>query len=750
MKRNPGGTLAANGPKISSSIGVLFSKKSVAGGVLLALMLATCILAAQQPAGKPLPPLPATPKKPVIDVYHGIKVEDDYQWLENWNDPAVRAWSNEENRRARAFLASLPARNAIDQRLLALARKTSASYGDFQYRNGFLFALKFQPPKQQPFLVTLKSPNDTASERMVVDPNRIDPSGTTAIDFYVPSRDGKLVAVSLSKGGSENGALHVYRVSTGEPLPDVIPRVNKGTAGGSAAWNDDGTGFYYTRYPSPGERPVKDLDFYQQIYFHKLGAPVSEDTYSLGKKFPRIAEIALQSSPDGRYILATVANGDGGQFEHFLVGPQGQWTQITHFQDGITQAVFGEDSALYLLSQKGAPRGSIVLIPLSQPSLASARTIVPQAEDVIQSFVPVAHRLYVTDIWGGPSDVRVFSLEGHTLGKVLLDPVSAVNGLIALSGDTLLFQSESYLRPPAWYEVTAGSLKPIRTALWTEPAVNFSDTEVIRALARSEDGTRVPMTILMRKGTQLDGENPTLLTGYGGFGISLTPSYSFSRRVWLDQGGIWVIANLRGGGEYGEEWHREGMLTKKQNVFDDFTACAEYLIGKRYTSPKKLAIEGGSNGGLLMGAALTQHPGLFRAVVSFVGIYDMIREEITTPNAVFNTTEFGTIQNLRDFRALLAYSPYQHVKNGVAYPAVLFFTGANDPRVNPMQSRKMTARLQAASSSGLPILLRTSANTGHIQSSLNEELMEIADMDAFLFRELGVKVRLAPLKESSY
>jgi prolyl oligopeptidase len=701
--------------------------------ILMSAWLASGTQAAQQP-------VPSTPKKPAVDVYHGIKVEDDYQWLENWNDPAVRAWSNEENVHARAFLAALPARNAIDKRLLALARNISASYGEIQYRNGLLFALKFQPPKQQPFLVTLRSANDTASERVVVDPNKIDPSGTTAIDFYVPSQDGRFVAVSLSKGGSENGTLHIYRVATGEPLPDVIPRVNKGTAGGSAAWNDEGTGFYYTRYPSPGERPAKDLDFYQQIYFHKLGTPVRQDAYSLGKDFPRIAEIALQSSPNGHYTLATVANGDGGQFEHFLLGPAGGWDQITHFQDGITKAVFGEDSALYVLSQKGAPRGSILRIPLSHPSLAAAQTIVPQSEDVIQSFAPAAHRLYVTDIWGGPSDLRAFSLDGHTLGKVLVEPVSAVSGLRALSGDVLLFQSESYLRPPAWYEIVPPSFKPVRTALWTKPAANFSDTEVVRAFARAKDGTRVPMTILMRKGTSLDGTNPTLLTGYGGFGISLTPSYGFSRRIWLDQGGVWVIANLRGGGEYGEEWHHEGMLTKKQNVFDDFAACAEYLIRKRYTNPKKLAIEGGSNGGLLMGAALTQHPGLFRAVVSFVGIYDMIREEITTPNAVFNTTEFGTIKNLGDFKALLAYSPYQHVKNGVAYPAVLFFTGANDPRVNPMQSRKMTARLQAATSSGQPILLRTSSNTGHIQSSLNEELMEIADMDAFLFRELGVDV----------
>ncbi len=686
-----------------------------------------------------LPPLPPTPKKPVIDVYHGVKVEDDYQWLENWNDPTVRAWSDAQNRRARAFLAALPARDEIYHRLLALAGKSSASYSDMKYRAHMLFAIKFQPPKQQPILVTLNSALDPSSERVIVDPNRIDPTGTTAIDFYEPSPDGRYVAVSLSRGGSENGTLHVYDVRTSRPLPDVIPRVNKGTAGGSVAWTASGSGLYYTRYPSPGERPAQDLDFFQEIYFHKLGAPGSSDRYSLGKNFPRIAEIALHTSSDGRYILAVVANGDGGQFEHFLLTSQGTWRQITRFADGDTQAVFGEDQALYLLSQKGTPRGSILRLPLSNPSLASARTVVPEGHEVVESFLPTARRLYVSDIWGGPSDLRVFSLRGRPVGKIAIEPVSSVGDLVRLSGDELIFESQSYRRPPAWYRFEPSLPAPVRTALWEKSAVDFSDIQVIRAFAVSKDGTRIPMSILMRKGTPLDGRNPTLLTAYGGFGISLTPSYGFSRRIWFDQGGVWVIANLRGGGEYGEDWHRQGMLTKKQNVFDDFAACAEYLTAKGYTRASKLAIEGGSNGGLSMGAELTQHPKLFRAVVSFVGIYDMLREEATTPNAVFNTTEFGSVKNAQQFKALLAYSPYQHVTDGTAYPAVLFFTGANDPRVNPMQSRKMTARLQAATSSGLPILLRTSSNSGHIQSSLNEEVMEIADADAFLFNQLGVE-----------
>jgi len=303
----------------------------------------------------------------------------------------------------------------------------------------------------------------------------------------------------------------------------------------------------------------------------------------------------------------------------------------------------------------------------------------------------------------------------------------------------LLLNAESYLHPAAWYRYDPASGKLDKTALAGKFPVDFSDAEVVREFATSKDGTRVPINIIRRKGTRLDGKNPLMLTGYGGFGISESPGFHPFARLWLDRGGVYVIANLRGGGEFGEDWHSAGRLTNKQNVFDDFAACAEYLIRAGYTSPGKLAIIGGSNGGLLMGAALTQHPEMFRAVVSFVGVYDMLRTEAITANAVYSITELGTIKDPEQFKALFAYSPYHHVTNGTAYPAVLFLTGANDPRVNPANSRKMTARLQAASSSGLPILLRTSSTSGHRASSLDEGLAQQADVYAFLFHELGME-----------
>jgi prolyl oligopeptidase len=314
--------------------------------------------------------------------------------------------------------------------------------------------------------------------------------------------------------------------------------------------------------------------------------------------------------------------------------------------------------------------------------------------------------------------------------------------MVHTTGDDVLYRTSTYLQPPAWYHYEVKSATSVLTALVEISPANFDDADVVREFATSKDGTRVPLNIIFRKGTQLDGSNPALLTGYGGFEISETPHFlgSFGR-VWLDQGGVYVVANLRGGGEYGEEWHNAGKLTHKQNVFDDFIACAEHLIQRKYTSPAHLAILGGSNGGLLMGAALTQRPQLFRAVVSYVGIYDMLRNE-RDPNGSFNVTEYGTVRNPIEFKALYAYSPYHHVKDGTDYPAVLFLTGENDHRVNPFNSRKMTARLQAANRSSHPILLRTSSSSGHgFGTALNEEVEQDADVFAFLFDQLGIEFR---------
>jgi len=607
-----------------------------------------------------------------------------------------------------------------------------------RYRGGALFALKSQPPKEQPLLIWMKPAADPATEKVVVDPNRIDAKGGTEIDFFEPSHNGKLVAVSLSQGGSESGDVHVYDASNGQPLADVIPRANNGTAGGSVAWRQDDQGFYYTRYPRAGERPAADLDFYQQVWFHKLGTPVSADTYSLGKDFPRIAEISLSASGDGRYILAQMANGDGGEFAHYLLGPNGQWTQVTRLADSVTRTAFGGNDSLWLVSRQGSPMGKILRLPLSNPRLAGAPTVVPESKSAIQEIVATAHRLYVVDQAGGPMQVRVFDEKGASKGLIPLAPSSSVGQVVGLESDDVLVLSETWLEPPAWSRFDAATGRLQATALRKTATADYSDTEVLRQFAVSKDGTRVPLNIIQRKGTELDGNNPVVLYGYGGYGISLAPQYDIGLRPLLDRGVIYAVANLRGGGEYGDAWHRAGMLTRKQNVFDDFAACAQWLIEQGYTNPRRLAIEGGSNGGLLMGAALTQHPELYAAVVAHVGIYDMLRVELS-PNGAFNVTEFGTVKEDDRFKALHAYSPYHHVVDGVQYPAVLFLTGANDPRVEPANSRKMTARLQA-SGSKQPVYLRTTDSAGHgIGTALSERIAQSVDVDAFLFAMLNVK-----------
>ncbi len=703
--------------------------------LVIALAVTAFSLSAAFAGEAPTPP--STDKAPVTDQYHGVDVTDDYRWLENWDDPAVPKWSDAQNDYTRSILDSIPERGAIRDYLAEIMGGESVDYYGLKYRNGVLFAYKWQPPKEQELLITLKSPDDPSSEHIILDVNELDAEGTTSIDFYVPSLDAKLIAVSISEFGSELGTVHVYDVATGKELGDLIPRVNGPTAGGDVAWNADGSGFYYSRYPAPGERPDEELLFYQQVYYHKLGTPLEEDKYAIGKEFPHIAEIQLESSPDGQFILATVANCDGGEYAHYLLAPSGQWTQVTHFEDLIPTVTFGPDNSMYLLSNKGTPRGRIISLAAGETDLSKASVLVEESEVSIRSFVATPSFLYVVDLDGGPSQMRVVNLDDKQQKDVPVGSMVSVRGLTRMNGDIILLRRSSYTEPPAWYRFDPEQWQATSTALFKSSPVKFDDIEIVREFAVSKDGTRVPINIMRPRGVKLDGTNPTLLYGYGGYGISMTPGFSAKHRLWFDQGGIYAVANLRGGGEYGEEWHLAGNLTKKQNVFDDFAACAQHLIDTGYTNPAKLAIQGGSNGGLLMGAAFTQHPDLFGAVVSSVGIYDMVRVELD-PNGVFNITEFGTVTNPDHFKAIHAYSPYHNVTEGTPYPPILFLTGQHDGRVNPGQSRKMTARMQVASNSGKPILLRTSAKSGHGSGGLSQSIERQADIYAFILKELNM------------
>ncbi len=562
---------------------------------------------------------PRTEKKPVTDTYHGVKVMDDYRWLENFDNPAVKAWANAENGYARQYLDALPDRKQILDELFRYDDAQPPHYVQIQIK-GEIFALKRDPKKQHDVLVALPSLGPGVGDRVIVDPDAMDPKHSTAIDFFVPSRDGKRVAVSLSTGGSERGDVRVFETATGKQLSDFVPGVNGGTAGGSLAWNGDGSGFYYTRYPRGKEREPANMDFYQQIYFHRLGDETEQDRYSAGKDFPRIAEIVLHSSPDGRYIAAVVANGDGGEFWHYLLGPNGEWRQIAKLSDKVIGLAFGYHEDVYLLSRLNAPMGKVLRMP-AKGTLSDAKEVVPASDVVIEEMQPVPSGLYVADLAGGPSQARFFGVDGGLEAKLPVPPISSVSALTA-SGEHALFRMESYLEGGAWYLFDPGTGQLKKAGLDSSvPSIAAADYyEAVREFATSKDGTKVPVNIIRKKGIKLDASHPTLLYAYGGYGISMNPVFlSTQQGAAGERLASTPWQTFAGGGEFGEQWHEQGNLTRKQNVFDDFTASAELLIGRGYTNSNKLTILGGSTGGLLMGAALTQHPELYRAVVSFVG-----------------------------------------------------------------------------------------------------------------------------------
>lgn len=694
-----------------------------------------------------VPTPPQTEKISVTDSYHGVSVEDQYRWLEDGNDPKVKAWVAAQNAYSQAYLSKLPQRDSIVSFLKAARQKEQVRYRDLQCAGGLLFALKRDPQKSASSLVVFHSPEDQASERTVVDLNTLAKGQLFQASWYKPSPDRTMVGMALGTGGSEDAALYVFDVATGKQIGEPVPRVQFATAGGDMAWTGDGKGFYYTRYPQGNERPAEDANFYQQVYYHLLGSSATQDRYVLGKEFPRIGETALETAHDGKSILVTVEDGDGGKYEHFLIAADGTINQITHFDDKVVDIQFGADDSLWLLSHSKSDRGELDHLAAGSVKLSDAVPVVPPMRGSIEGigsvgemrhFLAADHKLYVTVVDGGPEEILQFDLQGKSEGKVPVPNVASVSTLVPLTGDAFLYNAETYTQPPQWFRYN-GAGAPQGLPFKTDTGISLADIEVRREFATSKDGTKVPMTVLMRKGTRLDGANPAFLTGYGGYGISTTPHFlgAFGR-LWFEHGGVYVEANIRGGAEYGESWHTGGNLLNKQNVFDDFAACARYLIDAKYTSPQHLAIEGGSNGGLLMGAELTQHPQMFRVVLSEVGIYDMLRVELD-PNGSFNVTEFGTVKDPALFRALYAYSPYHHVGAGTKYPAVLFVTGDNDHRVNPAHSRKMTAELQAATSSGLPVLLRTNANAGHgVSTDKDEALEERADIYSFLFAQLGI------------
>ena len=681
-------------------------------------------------------PVVETPRIPVTTSYHGVEVTEDYRWLEDDTSEDTIAWTKAQQHLTGSYFDAVPWRATLRARVEELLRSERTMYRSLVSGGSTYFALKEQTPRQQPFLVALDDLDDTTGERIVVDPDAIDPSGETTIDWFVPSPDGRRVAVSLSEHGTEDGTLYVYDVEGGEVVDEAIPHVN--LMGGSMAWRQDGSGFWYTRCADPA-------GLRQQVWFHELGGADDQPDVPEGFADPEIAENFLTASPDGRWLMDRVQKGDGGEWQVFVrrQEPEGTWWQLADIPDKCPYAVLGT-GALYLLSRRDAPRGKVLRLELTEgATVADAEEIVPASHLVIEDLALTDGTVWVADMDGGPQQLRAFDLAGRPLPTPEIPPVSSVSsytdGLSRLGPDRVAWSCESFTQPPTWWVADdGGAARP--TAVAASSAVDLSGYEVTREFAVSPDGTRVPLNIISAPGTPRDGSAPALLTAYGGYAISLVPMFDRESMLWLEQGGVLVIANIRGGGEYGEEWHHAGRLAQKQNCFDDFIACADHLVDAGITSRDRLAILGGSNGGLLMGAVLTQRPDLARAVVAAVPVMDSLRSETTT-NGRFNTTEFGTVDDPEIFAALLAYSPYHNVVDGSDYPAVLLTAGENDSRVEAWHAKKMAARLQAANSSGRLVLLRLEA-TGHLTGSLDQSIDEATDLHAFLFDQLGLGYRL--------
>jgi prolyl oligopeptidase len=679
---------------------------------------------------------------PARDTYHGVTVTDPYRWLEQGDDPQVKAWVAAQNARSRAYLDALPVRSAIAAELKRIEEASSVADTGIVEAGGRLFALTYFPGQQQPQLSMLALSGDPATRRPVLDPAKISADGSIAIDWFKPSPDGRVIAVSLSRNGSEDGTLHLYEVDSGRELEPPIPHVQFPTGGGSAAWTSDGKGFWYTRYPGDAASEA-DRHFNQQAYFHRLGSDAGRDPLVLATKdgLPRTAEIFLSNPGGAAGALASVQLGDGGEWQHFVLSPTGARLAIPYAAK-VKAATLDRDGTIYAISVKDAPNGKLLRFA---PGQSTPTTLLPEGkialvtDPVDEAIVVSGDRLYLSAIDGGPTVIMSLGKDGRGLRTLDVPPVSSASQMVAMPGGDLLYRVRSYTHPSRVLLWKPALGRSIETPITLTSPLDMSDFAVERVFATSKDGTKVPMTLVTKKGAKRDGRIPTLLYGYGGYGVNLSPGFlNLMAYMIVKAGGAYAIANIRGGGEYGERWHQQGMLTRKQNVFDDFAAAAEWLKSNKVTSTDKLAIMGGSNGGLLMGATMTQHPDIAKAVVSEVGIYDMLRVELD-PNGSFNVSEFGSVKDPAQFKALYAYSPLHHVRAGVQYPAVFLATGDNDGRVNPMHSRKFAAALQA-SGSGAPVYLRTSAKAGHGHgSSLDESIALEADVAAFLFDQLGLR-----------
>ncbi|HEX3275503.1 MAG TPA: prolyl oligopeptidase family serine peptidase [Gemmatimonadales bacterium] len=679
---------------------------------------------------------PPTRVVDAVEILHGETLPDPYRWLEQGDDPDTRAWTERQNAVTEAWLAAVPGRAAIRQRLDELLAIGAISVPT--PARGRYFYQRRDGRQNQPVLY-VRDGHDGA-DRVAVDPNALDPAGITALDWYYPSDDGRLLAYGLSRDGSEQSVLHVLEVDSGIIRPERIER----TRAADLAWLPDGSGFYYTRYPAPDTVPAGEEHYHRSIYFHSLGADPAADPLVYR---PREKEFwpGVGLSPDGRWLLVSVAR-TFDQTDLYLgdrTAGGGIVPPLVAVAEGLPFSFEGEiaHGRLFLRTNLDAPTYRMYEVDPERPARGHWRELVPPRDDAVLEGARVAgDRLALSYLERASSRLRLADLDGGLRREVELPTLGSVFGLGAeWDGHELFFGFSSYTVPPSVYRI---DLTTDRQELWrrVEADVDPERYQVGQVTVTSRDGTPVTMFVVHRRGLVPDGRTPTYLTGYGGFNISMTPAFSRSLLLWLEHDGLVAVPNIRGGGEYGESWHQGGMLANKQHSFDDFVAAAEWLIGQGWTRPDRLAIAGGSNGGLLMGAVLTQRPELFGAVVIQVPLLDMLRYHRFLIARLW-IPEYGSPDDAEAYRWLRAYSPYHHVRPGAAYPAVLLATAESDTRVDPMHARKMAARLQAATSSGRPVLLRLEARAGHgAGKPLAKVLDELTDTWTFVFSALGVEV----------
>ena len=717
----------------------------MAGGFrLLLLTLSLTVLAAAVQAADDSPTSAVSPTGPpkakvdsVVDDLYGHRIPDPYRWLEYGNSADAQEFVRDELAYTRSLLDPLPGREQIHQRLEQLL--SIGTINAPQAAGPYYFYTRRDGMQNQPVLLVRQGIR--GKDRTLVDVNQAAADGTVALDWWYPSDDGKFLAYGTSPSGSEMSTLRVIETASGKLLADAIER----TRGASLAWKLDNSGFYYTRFPKKGEVPAGEEMYNRHVFFHALGSDPAKDPLIFGAGLDPEDWTNVNLSNDGRWLVISVSHG-WTKTELYLLDLQSQAAtpmRITEGKDFLYSTdVF--NGKLYITTNEDAPRFRVFVADAGSPRREHWKEIVGQSDAVLNGASVLGGKLFAQYEKNASSQLKLFELDGKPIADLPLPTLGTVTGIGGRwDRKEVFFGFSSFTVPPSVYEV---DLSSEHSELWDKvdaPGIDPAAYEVKQLWYSSKDGTKVPMFIFHKKGLALDGKSPTLLTGYGGFNVSSTPDFRSGRFVWLEHGGVFAVANLRGGAEFGEEWHRAGMLDKKQNVFDDFTAAAEYLIAQKYTDKDHLAIQGGSNGGLLMGAAFTQRPDLYRAVVCQVPLLDMLRYQ-NFQIAKLWIPEYGSADDPKQFQWLYAYSPYHHVKPGTEYPAILFMSAESDTRVDPMHAKKMAALMQAEAANGQsrerPILLRIETKAGHGQGKpIVKQIDEYTDIYSFLFWQLGIR-----------